>query len=227
MKTLRVGIIGIVLASASLADIISNPVADGSIVVDADRTDWTAITAYTGDPSDAAAGDVDFDTFFMAHDSLNLYIRYTTHDGPGFASAWRYNIFLDMDQDRNTGYIGGGSQFSIGADLLIQGATVFSFAGASQTTFAWNFVGPGSWNELSNDIEMSFLQSGLPGLGTQFDWIALGDNFPNTDDYVPDGGSGGSSGAFHTYVIPEPGTAALFVGGLAALGFLRRRARAA
>jgi hypothetical protein len=223
MKTMKWVVAALITVPLTTrADIISNPVADGTIVVDTSRSDWAGLTAYTADPVDAASGDVDFDTHFMAHDNTYLFIRYTTHGGPGFASAWRYSIYLDIDQDRSTGYIGGGGQFSIGADVLIQGASMYSFAGANQTTFSWNFVGSGSFNEQSNDYELSFALSSIPGLGIQFDWIALGDNFPNTDDYVPDGGNGGPAGTFHTYVIPEPGTALLFAVGLGVLSLFRR-----
>lgn len=207
------------------SDLISNPVADGTITVDASRTDWAGLTSYPTDAQDAGAGDVDFQTFTLAHDSDEVLIRYTTYDGPGFGSAWRYNIFIDIDQNRSTGYIGGGSQFSVGADILIQGATAFSFAGGDQTTFSWNFIGGGSFNELANDLEISVARANLTGLDQQFNWIAFGDN--GAPDYVPDGGSGGSGGSFHTYVVPEPGTVLLLAGGLTMVGLARRRVRIA
>ena len=211
------------MCAAANADIISNPVADGTITVDASRTDWAGLTSYTVDPADAVSGDVDFERLTLAHDSDDIFIRYTTYTGPGFGSAWRYDIFIDTDQDRTTGYIGGGGQFSIGAEILLQGVSVFSFAGGTQTTFSWNFAGSGSYNEQPNDFEIAVTQSSIPGLGTQFDWVAFGDNFPNTDDYLPDGGNGGGAGQFHSYVIPEPGAFALLACGVVLAGAARRR----
>lgn len=226
MRTMGIGLAVLLLAgTAARGDMISNPVGDGGIVVDGSRAEWAGLTSYPSDSVDTPPGDVDFDTFTFAHDSLTLYIRYTTHDGPGFGSAWRYNIFVDADQDRNTGFVGGGGQLPIGADLLIQGASTFSFTGGDQTTFSWNFIGGGSYNEVANDLELGIAVSLLPGLGPQFDWVGFGDN--STPDYVPDGGASGPSGDYHTYVIPEPATALLLLGGFGLVTALRGRARGA
>lgn len=211
----------LVLAATATAEFVSNPVFDGAITVDQSRTDWELVTPYSRDPQDASGG-ADYDTIWMAHDSSTLYIRFTTYDGsPPFATdSWRYNIFVDLDQNRNTGFIGGAAQFSVGAEFLIQGISVWAFAGQNQTDWLWNYVGSGLWNNLGNDVELAFPVSLFSGMGTQFNWIGFGDSTP--PDHVPDTADNGESGQFHTYGIPEPTLVGLYVFGLL-LTICRRR----
>lgn len=215
-----------VMAPLGYADLLSNPINGGTITVDTNRLDWSGLSSYTQDDDDAPTGEVDWRTFTMAHDGTSLYIRYTTWDGPGYTNASRYNIFIDRDQDRDTGFYGGGAELSIGAELLLQGIYLYSWAGTTnQGEWAWSSIGQASWNELTNDYELAFSIAWLGMTNrTLFNWVAMADQA--TRDYVPDDGGGGSTGGYHTYAIPEPGSVVLLsIGVLSALALRRRSAK--
>lgn len=214
-----------VMAPLGYAELISNPINGGTITVDTNRLDWSGLSSYTQDADDAPTGEVDWRTFTMAHDGTSLYIRYTTWDGPGYNESWRYDIFIDRDQDRNTGFYGGGGELSIGAELLLQGVTLYTWTGTNQTDWSWGSIGTVSYNQLTNDYEMSFAQSWLSMTGTVFNWVAMADN-ATTRDYVPDSGGGGGSGGYHSYAIPEPASGVLLsIGVLCALALRSRSAK--
>ncbi len=222
-------------ATTADADLIStlNNTTDG-ITIDSDRSDWAGLTAY---PDDSAgepgigAFDVDWDTITLANSSdlSTFYIRYQLNNAADFGSFPAfYNLFIDTDEDRGTGYIGGGSQLPIGAEYLLQGATLYAFTGgASQTAFSWGFVTAlTSDNSFSSlDITFSMAASSIGNADT-FDFVALGDNGlnGNTPDYYPDDGNTGSGGDYFKYTaVPEPVTAGLLFVGEALLSLRRRK----
>lgn len=221
------------LAAAAGADMVQQLSNPDSITVDASRADWSGVTAYQDDSSgESGIGpfDVDWTRVSIAHsiDGSQLYVRYQLSVGADFGSFPAfYNLFLDTDQNRSSGYIGGGSQLPVGAEYLLQGGALFAFTGANQTDFSWSPVGSATTdNSFANlDIEIG-LSAALIGSPEQFDFILLGDNAlnGNTQDYYPDAANGGATGDFFRYVVPEPSTAgALLIGGLAVIGLRRMR----
>ena len=75
--------------------------------------------------------------------------------------AFNYGMqfFIDADNNPNTGYVGTGGEFNIGADYLVQGYSdpsggggilIYPFNGVTQTTWGWDAVN-GDWPEYAWD----------------------------------------------------------------------------
>jgi len=181
---------------------MSNPVVNGSIVVTGnDRTDWAGVPAYDPDGADTAGPEVDYRQVQVAHDDDNFYFRFQL-DASGFL-GFRHNVFIDADQDRSTGFTGSANENSIGADFLLQGSSVFSFVGASQTTWGWNFLGTQPWDDFpTTDIETMIPRS-LIGNPSGFDFILFGDN-TGDPDYYPNSAITGPTGDLLRYLVNGP-----------------------
>lgn len=207
----RVLCLGLFATLASTAGAGSTAVqgANGDrIKVDGDRSDWAQVPAYPADTvreSGIEANELDWHEVRLAHSARDgmLYVRYAVEQAADFANFPAfYNLFLDTDGKRSTGYLGGAGQFSIGADYLIQGATVFIFRGSEQTMFAWDPVGVGAYDAGGDgrDIELA-VPLHLLDKPASFDFLLYADNVLNghTADYHPDGADRGARGDFFTY----------------------------
>ncbi len=224
---LVIAIAGVLSSSlqAGLLETQSNPVANGAVTVvggDNDRSDWVPVPSYQSDPS-GDAPDIDFIGLQIAHDDTNIYFHLTfaAQTSPEFF-GFKHNLYLDTDLDRATGYFGGGGFLSTGSDYLIQGGSYFSFGGAAQGDFTWNFLGGIVWDDFpTTDIEIKIPRADL-GNPDAFD-ILLNASSQSPEDYYPNGATGGATGDYFRYsLVPEPSSALLMlVGGL----FLRGRRR--
>lgn len=218
------------------AELLSNPVADGAIVIDADRSDWTDITRYTDDTQEGYPTDLGFVT--MAHDSLNLYIRYQMYS-PSGAFSGVYRLLLDTDQNLSTGYNGQGSAYanSVGANIYVEGASVFEHTGGTQDAFVFNSLGSATFANTgagAEDVEMA-IPLALLGNPDAIDfvvWLDSNGDFGLSDESAPGGDDSFPNGVYQsltkasaTYVIvPEPASMALLaLGGVAVFGRWRRR----
>lgn len=194
---------------AVLVEQQSNLVADGAITVaggDNDRSDWVSLPSYQPD-STGDAPDIDFIGLQIAHDGTNIYFRLTfaaqtTAQFYGF----KHNLYLDTDLDRATGFFGSGGFLSTGSDYLIQGGSYFSFAGAAQGDFTWNFLGGVVYDDFpTTDIEVAIPRSAI-GNPDAFD-ILLNASSQAPEDYYPNGATGGATGDYFRYslvAVPEP-----------------------
>lgn len=195
-----------------LAEAPAREVSQGgrAITVDADRADWADTAPYPGDTTGEAgirAFDVDWKDVTLAHDAQNLYLRVRVREAADFAAYPAfYNVFLDTDRNRATGYVGGSEQFSIGADLLLQGYTLFAFQGSSRTDFQWSPLGmaAGHTGVEGKDLEIA-LPRGLLNDCRRFDFILYADNAlsQHAPDYYPDDADRGASGSFFTYALDD------------------------
>lgn len=179
------------------------------LVVDGQRSEWSALQAFEADSAgEPGIGefDVDWNRVTVANQSdLNMFFfRCELHKGADFGSYPAfYNIFVDADRNRATGYIGSDGQLPIGADYLIQGGNLFSFGGGSeQTAFGWTLtVALTTDNSFSNrDISLA-VPALVIGNPSSFHFVLLGDNAlsGNTSDYYPDGGNRGADGDYFEY----------------------------
>ncbi len=188
----------------------SNQVANGAITVaplDVDRSDWAAITPYQADV-DAVTPVLSIESISVAHDDNSFYFRqimdaFDPLDAQQSFFGSHHAFFIDTDQDRTTGFIGGDgdpltddSTLAIGADYFIEGPAVFKFGnlsnpgGANQELFTWGVIVPFGFlnydDSPPSDIEIEISRSDI-GNPTAFDFFsyttdisfATQDTYPN------------------------------------------------
>jgi len=138
----------------------------------------------------------------IAHDSSRLFVAYV-NDGPITLNA-ALNMYIDSDQNRQTGFRGTGNDFPIGAEYLLQGANLYRYTGDG-TSWSWTWVGTSTFALSGNIAEFSIPQSWI-GNPSAFAFFLLGDNtiYPGGSalDQYPDGAiRSGGSGSFFDYRI--------------------------
>jgi PEP-CTERM motif len=190
----------------------SNPVANGAIVVaplDVDRSDWAAITPYQADV-DAITPVLSIESVSVAHDDNSFYFRqimdaFDPLDAQQSFFGSHHAFFLDTDQDRSTGFIGGDgdpltddSTLAIGADYFIEGPAIFKFGnlgnpgGANQELFTWGTIVPFGFLNFDDsppsDIEIEVSRADI-GNPVAFDFIAYTTDISfATQDTYPNAG---------------------------------------
>jgi hypothetical protein len=210
---LMIGFAGPVALAGSL-ETQSNPVTPGDILIGQydlvnpnDRSDWLPIPSYQADPIDDASVELDFAGVQIAHDVDNFYIHLLldASEAPPQFFGFRHNIFIDVDQDRSTGFFGAGEFLSIGADFLMQGPNLYSFSGGiNQEAFSWTQVessfpfGNIAWDDFPNEDIETLIPAAALGNPTAFDFVINGSNTV-LEDYYPDLASAGVTGDYFTY----------------------------
>lgn len=178
--------------------------------VDSARVGFSSAEAFPPDTvgeADIGATDVDWRRLTMAHERKGgfLYLRYELEKAANMAAYPAfYNVFVDVDRKRDTGYIGGGGQLSVGAEFLIQGPSVFAFTGASQTDFSWVPVGTGKADAGQGDRDVTVeIPLALLGSPRRFQFVLHADNglSGHTADYYPDGAERAASGDCFSYRV--------------------------
>jgi hypothetical protein len=160
-------------AAVTLAGDVTNKTV--AIKIDGDFADWAAVPVAATDKSENTTP-CDWRSVYMAHDDKQLYFRYITEANIDFDHAGAaYNIFLDTDQKTTTGFRGSTGEFPIGADYLVQGATLFGYTGDG-TNWSWTPVGPLEHRVVGKEVEMAVprRQIGNPTVGVDF--FLFGDN---------------------------------------------------
>lgn len=208
--------------SAALVESLNNTVTDGTIIIDSSRSGWAGLTPYVADPNEGLAED--WHQVTIANDDYNFYVRYEMNASAGWSGL--LHMYIDIDLNRGTGFIGGESQFSVGAEFMLEGGSLWAFTGGSQTTWGWewvSYVGDGS---VTNDYVASFSRADVTV--NTFNFVLDAEQSGGgTHDYYVDSSNQGASGGWLQYTaVPEPGTAVLCGFGLGAM-LLRRRRRTA
>lgn len=141
-----------VTLSITVATSVSNP--NASITVDGNLSDWATLTSFAVDPQDATApGDVaDWARAWLAHDANNLYLAIQNHVSITQLNA-AFSVYLDTDNNRATGFRGGGDQFPLGAEYVLLGTSLYSYQGTG-LNWQWNLVGTAgfSWGGLNAEL---------------------------------------------------------------------------
>ncbi|MFH1310168.1 MAG: hypothetical protein ABIH85_05790, partial [Candidatus Omnitrophota bacterium] len=117
----------------------------------------------------------------------DLYLSYLCGQPMDWnAEAWRYNIFMDLDDNIETGYRGWDNKWALGADYLVQGATVYKFNGAESNGWSWEDLGMCSYSVDGAQAEIAVPYSLIDLKQNQkIKVLFYGDNAKQID-YVPD-----------------------------------------
>lgn len=219
---------GLGSVSADMVQSLSNVVADGTIVIGDGGGGWTGLTGFQTDPNEGST--LDWHQVTIANDSSNYYIQYQMNAGTNYPD-WQYAIYIDADLLRTTGFIGGSGQFPIGADFMIQGANLYSYASNAGTDWSASTLLSSvtySYTGGFATIEFSVPRSTLDT--NTFNFLLLGTGAIDGsyyEDYYVDSSNQGATGGYLQYTaVPEPGTFCLAAAGLGAV-LLRRRGRTA
>jgi len=158
-----------------------------ALAIDGNFTDWDPVPLAYRDVLDAVGSDgPDWLDIKLANDNSSLFVLTT------FAQAsalnGRYNIFIDVDQDPDTGF-SSGSLSGLGADYLIQGTSLYSMA--TGTAFSTSFVTSLSAgaNPAGDAVELSVGLSdlGVTNTGQSIGFVFINDGSP--EDFAPDFGT--------------------------------------
>lgn len=219
---------GLGSVSADMVQSLSNVVADGTIIIGGGGGGWTGLTGFQVDPNEGST--LDWHQVTVANDSTNYYFQYQMNAGTNYPD-WQYAIYLDTDLSRSTGFVGGGGQFPIGADFMIQGASLYSYASAAGTDWsASTYLSSVTYSYTGGFATIEFSVP-ISTLGTDtFNFLLLGTGEISGsyyEDYYVDSSNQGVTGGYLQYTaVPEPGTSFLAAFGLGAV-LLRRRGRRA
>lgn len=161
----------------------------GKIKIDGKCDEWKGIKPLAEDPkADVGSGDtVDYLDFSVVRGGDSLYISYACAGLMDWnTNAWRYNVFINTDDNLNTGYKGSDGTWQMGADYVVQGGKLFKFAGAGPTAWEWKEVESLSYSVEGARAEIEAPYGSLEIKPDQKIEVLLhGDNV-NTVDFVPD-----------------------------------------
>lgn len=101
----------------------------------------------------------DWTEFHARADKEGLRIAYRCAESIDFNRGAAYCVYLDTDGDRGTGFRGGEDTFPIGAEYLLQGASLYRYSGDG-LAWSWSTLGEvpfelaGDWAELTLTPEL-------------------------------------------------------------------------
>ena len=85
----------------------------GQIIIDESFSDWELIEETVADPANDGSGDIDFTELKIDNDSEYLYLRFNTGKELNLQENSNIVLYLDLDDNSNTGFSING----IGADI--------------------------------------------------------------------------------------------------------------
>jgi PEP-CTERM motif len=209
--------------AATLVQSLNNTVANGTIDgSDLTNSNWSSVVGFQTDPNEGST--VDWHQISIANDTSNFYLRYQMNASPTL--DFNLRMFFDTDLSRSTGYIGGDAQFSVGAEYMLEGASLYRFTSSDQIIWGWEWVGTLAY-DASYPQDYS-LGVSISTLGTNtFNFLVFSEGSIDGSgyrDYYLDSANLGNAGGYLQYTtVPEPGTVALFGLGAGVLLLYRRR----
>ncbi len=183
----------------------TNLITLGTIVYNGDLSEWNTLQSFGTDPADIngpSGGEVDWRRAWMAHD-INGNIYFAAQYDNTINMTWGHITYMDTDQNRNTGYIGGASNFPIGVEYMIQGYFLYKYTG-NGTSWSWNYVTElwRSWNGTNSEMTTPVVNIGSP---SKINVFFEGNNHPYgnglASDFYPDDAM--SAGKYFTYSLTQ------------------------
>jgi hypothetical protein len=173
------------------------------------KPDWATRALATDPKENATPCDwLEFHARALPDGDINLAYRCAAP--VNFSLGAAYSVYLDTDGNRDTGYRGSDRQFPLGAEYLLQGATLYRYnqdAGyAGGTDWSWTSLGLVA-HHVTDDWADFTLTADQLGVSTATVHIILvGDNTAadvggNENDLFPDQAFKGS-GAGRTIQLP-------------------------
>jgi hypothetical protein len=153
-----------------------------TVTIDGNLAEWANVhSAGSGlDITNTAGNQIDLIDLKITHDADNLYIAYNNENA--MILNWGYTLYIDTDRNPNTGF----AMWQIGADIVIQGNGVFSYAGTG-TDWNWNWVTAASATVVGNIAELALPRSAI-GNPDNFHYSFTGDNSAfggNVVEFIP------------------------------------------
>ena len=101
------------------------------ITIDGDLTDWTGprMNILASGLGDATDDNYDIARIWATNDAHDLYLRMDV-DGVGAQNYQAWHVYLDTDQDMETGFRGGDGFWSIGAEFMVESGTLYEYLGS-------------------------------------------------------------------------------------------------
>ena len=183
----------------------SNLITLGSIVYNGDLSEWSNLQSFNTDPADISGlsgSEVDWRRAWMGHD-VNGNIYFASQYDNTINMTWGHITYMDTDQNRNTGFIGGASNFPIGVEYMIQGYRLWKYTG-NGTSWSWAPVTElwRSWHGTNSEMTTPVANIGNPtGINVFFE----GNNHPYgnglASDFYPNDAM--SAGQYFTYLLTQ------------------------
>jgi hypothetical protein len=156
------------------------------ITVDGKFTDWQMVKAIAQDKNEGLEP-CDWLQVYATHDALYWYIRYICTDVVNYDVGAAYNVYLDVDRNRMTGYRGSGDDFPLGAEYLIQAGTLYVYDGNGMT-WKWDKKATLAYGVEQNSAEVSIPRA-MIGNPDRLFFFLYGDNHAAAgakEDILPD-----------------------------------------
>lgn len=169
-----------------------------------------------------------FTSVSVANDANYIYVA-LQHPAPtSILDPWTTSVYLDTDMTSSTGFNSGW--MTAGYDRLVQygasGTTysTYSFAGASQADWGWNWVGliGYSYTDLVTEWAIPISALGLTGNQMRMEFNATGSG-TTAETWAYQWESG--VGTYTLATVPEPGCVSLLALGVGGLLIARARPR--
>ena len=177
----------------------SNRVANFSINLNGDLSDWSGVTSFGRDADDITDANFQADWLeaWAAHDNNNLYFAYE-NDGQISNTRWPWQIYIDADNNASTGY---KATNSIGAEYVIEGTNFRQYRG-NGNNWSWNTLAVTGSSTVGSFAEIAIPLSVLNG-STDFRVVFRTTNQPFTGnfnasgvDYFPNSAANSADGYF-------------------------------
>jgi hypothetical protein len=114
--------------------------------------------------NDAPSGDLDIVRICAAITQNRLRVRLDVSDPPSVQSAPRFNVFIDADDNEDTGY--ATATFK-GADYVLQGGFLYKFKGTTPAEWKFDTVGQASVEVKGTSLRLSVPLNLLSGVGRE------------------------------------------------------------